>query len=382
MQTTLPPSIRPAWVEIDLKQLEKNFVIINNDRPAHLKILSVIKDQAYGHGAVEVAEMAKKSGVSYFGAVTVDEALELRNAGLTDPILLFGERTSEELELCAVYKFTPCINDPVKAKIFADFSRKSRTSCKIHIEIDSGMSRYGMRWEHALATIDMISRIDGLQIEGLMTHFAMSDESDKSFAMLQLERYQQVVKQVSELDLKIEYLHTSNTGGFLDLPMAHLNMVRMGILPLGVYPSKVCRRIEGLKPVMSVKSKLSAIRTLHPDDKVGYGMRYTADSERRIAVVPIGYGDGYPRVRNQGQMLVGGKRAPIVGGNAMDATMIDITDIPQARLWDEVVLMGDQGNESISVHEIAETKGSVSYDILTGWRSRLPRIYVRGTGHV
>ena len=376
MQTILPPSIRPARVEIDLGQLEKNFVIINNDRPAHVKILSVIKDQAYGHGAVEVAEVAKKSGVSFFGAVTVDEALELRNAGLADPILLFGERTSEELELCAVYNFTPCINDSEKAKIFAEFSQKSKTPGKIHIEIDSGMSRYGVRWEHALSTIDKISRIDGIQIEGLMTHFAMSDESDKSFAMLQLERYQQVVKQVKKLNLTIEYLHTSNTGGFLDLPMAHLNMVRMGILPLGVYPSKVCRQIDGLKPIMSVKSKLSAIRTLQPGDKVGYGMRYTAKSERKIAVVPIGYGDGYPRVRNQGQMLVGGKRAPIIGGNAMDATMIDITEIPQARLWDEVVLMGEQCNESISVHEIAETKGSVSYDILTGWRSRLPRVYV------
>jgi len=166
-----------------------------------------------------------------------------------------------------------------------------------------------------------------------------------------------------------------NSGGFLDLPGAHFDMVRVGILALGVYPSSVCRRLDGLAPIMTVKARIAAIQKLQPGDSVGYGMRYTAGSPRRVAVLPLGYGDGFPRVRNQGGALIHGQRAAMVGGVAMDALMVDITDIPRARLWDEAVLMGWQGDEEISVHDLAKLKNSVSYDILPGWRARLPRIY-------
>lgn len=209
-----------------------------------------------------------------------------------------------------------------------------------------------------------------------MSHFAMSDEEDKSFAILQLQRFQKILNALAAQHIQPKYIHVCNTGGFLDLPVAHFNMVRLGILPLGVYPSKVCRRISGLKPVMSVKSRIAAIQDISPGDTVGYGMRYKATSPRRIATLPFGYGDGYPRVRNQGSVLIHGKRAHIVGGNAMDAMLVDITNIPAAKLWDEVVVMGKQDKDEITVHEIANLKNSVSYDILAGWRWRLPRIYL------
>jgi alanine racemase len=150
----------------------------------------------------------------------------------------------------------------------------------------------------------------------------------------------------------------------------------LGLLPLGVFPSAVCRRIPGIEPVMTVKARIAAIQQLQPGESVGYGMRYVAPSPRRIAVLPIGYGDGFPRVRNQGFALIHGRRAPLVGGTTMDALMVDITGLPEAQLWDEAVLMGRQGQEEISVHEVAKLKNSVSYDVLTGWRSRLPRIYL------
>jgi alanine racemase len=153
-------------------------------------------------------------------------------------------------------------------------------------------------------------------------------------------------------------------------------MVRMGILPLGVFPSAVCRRIAGIAPVMSVKARIASIQHLHAGDHVGYGMRYTASERRRIAVLPIGYGDGFPRVRNLGQVLIHGRRAPIVGGVAMDALTVDITEIPEAQLWDVAVLMGEQGGDEISVHDIAKIKNSASYDVLCSWRGRLPRIYL------
>jgi alanine racemase len=167
-----------------------------------------------------------------------------------------------------------------------------------------------------------------------------------------------------------------NSGGLLDLPQAHFDMVRTGILPLGVYPSQVCRRISGIEPIMSVKAKIVAIQNIQAGDKVGYSMHYTAPEPRKVGVLALGYGDGFPRVRNQGDVLIHGQRAPIVGGNAMDAMMVDLSDIPQSQVGDDVVVMGSQGEETISVHELAKLKGSVSYDILTNWSWRLPRVYV------
>jgi alanine racemase len=175
--------------------------------------------------------------------------------------------------------------------------------------------------------------------------------------------------------------HISNSGGLVDLHDAHYDMVRLGILPLGVFPSKVCRRIEGIEPVMSVKTRIVHIQRLQAGDKVGYGMRYTAPDNRTIAVLPVGYGDGFPRVRNEGAVLIQGKRAPLVGGVSMDAITVDITEIPQAKLWDEAVIMGKDGSETIDVHEVAALKKSVSYDVLTNWRHRLQRVYVRGSAN-
>jgi alanine racemase len=211
-----------------------------------------------------------------------------------------------------------------------------------------------------------------------MTHFAQSDEADKSFARLQQSRFYEVLDAMARRSVKVRYRHLCNSGGFLDLPDAHHEMVRVGILLYGVFPSLVCRRIPGIEPVMSIKARIAAIRRLKPGDVVGYGMRYTAPDERQIAVLPIGYGDGFPRVRNQGYALLHGRRAPILGGIAMDALTVDITGIPEARMWDEAVLMGRQGNEEITARDIAALKNSVTYDVLTSWRLRLRRKCVNG----
>ena len=183
---------------------------------------------------------------------------------------------------------------------------------------------------------------------------------------------------LAQKQIPVKLRHACNSGGFLDLPQAHLDMVRVGILLYGVFPSTVCRQIPGIEPVMSVKAKIAAIQKLKPGEVVGYGMRYTAPGERRIAILPIGYGDGFPRVRNEGCALIHGKRAPLIGGIAMDALMVDITDIPQAQMWDEAVLMGKQGGDEITVRDLAKLKNSVTYDVLTNWRLRLRRKSVNG----
>jgi alanine racemase len=246
----------------------------------------------------------------------------------------------------------------------------------VHLKINTGMNRYGVRWDEAATLAERIAATPSLVLEGALSHFAQSDETDKTFALCQLARFQNAINGISERGIDLKFRHLCNSGGFLDLPEAYFDMVRLGILPLGVFPSAVCRRIPGVEAVMSVKARIAAIQKLQPGDSVGYGMRFTANTPRRIAVLPIGYGDGFPRVRNQGFALIHGHRAPLVGGVAMDAITVDITDIPAAQLWDEAVLMGRQGEEEITVHEMARLRNSVSYDVLTSWRGRLPRIYV------
>lgn len=366
---------RPAWVEIDRAQLRENFKIIFADTPQPLEILSVVKDDAYGHGAAEVAKIAVESGASFLGVSNIDEAAEIRDAGIVTPMLLFGENQPEEIPYMVEHGVTPCLNRLETAHAFSKLAVEQQRQIKVHVKIETGMGRYGVRWTEALPFLEALKQLPGLRVEGIMSHFARSDEFDKQFADLQLARFREVLDAAAKAGFRFDIKHLCNTGGFLDLPHAHFDMARIGILPLGVYPSQVCRRIPGLKPVMSVKSKISAIRRLEPGDNVGYGLRYQADARRMVAVIPLGYGDGYPRVRNEGHVLIRGRRAPVVGGNSMDNTMVDVTEIPGVQIWDEVVLMGDQGEETISVHDIAAWKKTVSYEVLANWRNRLPRIY-------
>lgn len=367
--------VRPAWIEIDLDQLHRNFALIRADLPANLRFLMVVKDNAYGHGAVEIAQAAINAGACMLGTVTVDEALQLRQNGISTPILVMGERTDAELAECIAHNLTPCINDVHTAAKLAKLAEQQRRQVDFHIEVDTGMSRYGVRWSKAAAVIAELNQITSLRLQGVMSHFAMSDELDKTFANQQLQRFEDMLAQLTARNISIPTRHMCNTGGFLDLPHAHFDMVRLGILPLGVYPSAVCRRIAGIAPIMAVKTRIAAIQELAIGDSVGYGMCYTAEKPHRLAVLPIGYGDGYPRVRNQGEVLIHGQRARIIGGNAMDAMMVDLSAMPQAQRWDEVVLQGKQGNDEISVHDIAKLKDTVSYDVLSGWRERLPRVY-------
>ena len=367
---------RPAWVEIDLRRFRRNFEVINRDKPKGLQLVSVIKDEAYGHGACEAAKIALGSGASFLALSTVEEAIVLRDRGIKARILLLGDRHEHELPWCVDHGLTCCVSEPYGVARLGKLAAQKGKRVPVHLKVNTGMNRYGVRWNEAASLASLIGSTKSLYLEGMLSHFAQSDELDKTFALLQLARFQEARNAILALGMPLKFSHLCNSGGFLDLPQAYFDMVRIGILTLGVYPSSVCRRIPGIEAVMSVKARIAGIQNLQPGDTVGYGMRFAAQSPRRIAVLPIGYGDGFPRVRNQGCALLHGRRAPIVGGIAMDALTVDITDIPEARMWDEAVLMGQQGNEEISVHEVAKLKNSVSYDVLTSWRGRLPRIYV------
>ncbi|MBN2506628.1 MAG: alanine racemase [Verrucomicrobia bacterium] len=375
----LPLSVwrRSAWVEIDCAQLRRNFEIIHAQKPPALRLLAVVKDNAYGHGAAEVARAALASGAWGLGVTTLDEAVELRTLGIEAPILLLGERTPDELPACLAHRLRLSVGEMRVLRRLARLARHTDREVPVHLKIDTGMSRYGVRWDEAADAVKTAAAIRGIRLEGLMSHFAMSDEADKSFALEQLARFEQVLGKLADSGGPPLVRHFCNTGGFLDLPQAWFDMVRLGILPLGVYPSKTCRRLPGLKPVMSVKARIVSVRDLQPGDHYGYGLRYRATSPRRIAVVPVGYGDGFPRLRNEGCVLVHRRRAPLIGSVAMDAMAVDVTDIPEAQLFDDVVLMGQDGAEEITANEIAAWKHSVCYDVLSGWRSRLPRVCVQ-----
>ncbi len=367
---------RSAWVEIDVARLRRNFALINQDKPPVVGLLSVVKDAAYGHGAVVVAQAALEAGAACLGVNTIEEAVELREAGIIAPILLLGERHPDELPSCVEHRLTVSVGEMEIADRLNALATAHGRRLPIHLKIDTGMSRFGVRWESAVEIAVALLERRGLELEGLMSHFAMSDEADKSFARVQLSRFEQVVAGLEKRGIRTCWQHICNSGGLLDLPDAHFNLVRTGILPLGVFPSAVCRRIAGIEPVMSVKARIVSLHPMRVGDTYGYGMRYRAEGTRRVAVLPLGYGDGFPRLRNEGHVLVHGSRAPIIGSVAMDSMGIDLTDIPQAQLWDEVVVMGTQGGEEISAHDIARWKRTVSYEVLTGWRSRLPRVCV------
>jgi alanine racemase len=371
-----PP--RPAWTEIDLGKLRRNLQLIRGELPKNVQLMAVVKDEAYGHGALDVARVAVEEGAWGFGLSTLEEAMTLRDAGVTAPLLLLGERQEAELEWCAAHNLTICVNEIHNVRALAKIAAKFGKQVPVHVKIHTGMSRYGVRWDEALPLVEKIVAEKSLSLEGVMTHFSQSDETEKTFANLQFARFNEVLQAMEQKKISAKLRHTCNSGGFLDLPHTHLDMVRVGILLYGVFPSLVCRKIPGIEPVMSVKAKIAAIQKLKPGEVVGYGMRYTAASERRIAILPIGYGDGFPRVRNEGCALIHGRRAPLLGGIAMDALMVDITDIPQAQMWDEAVIMGRQGGEEITVRDIAKLKNSVTYDVLTGWRLRLRRKSVNG----
>ena len=369
-----PP--RPAWIELDLAQLRRNLRSIREALPPEVTWLSVVKANAYGHGMLTMARETLAGGAKCLGVATLGEGMGLRQAGITAPILLMGDRHPDELPCCLEYRLDTCIGDLDLARRLDDLARMAQQVAPVHLKLNTGMNRFGVPWQSAAAAAAALTRLPGLRLVGVMSHFAMSDEPDKTFALEQLRRFEAALQAIAGLRIPAGIRHLCNTGGFLDLPSAHFDRVRLGILPTGVYPSASCRRLPGLAPVMSLKARFTAVRELEPDDIYGYGLRYRAPARQRIGVLPLGYGDGYPRLRNQGAVLVHGRRAPIIGGVAMDAIGVNLTHLPQARLWDEAVLMGRQGADEISAREIAEWGGTVCYDILAGWRARLPRVHL------
>ncbi len=376
MNSHRPQPPRSAWIEVDLAVLAENFRRIRAELPADTRLLYVLKDDAYGMGAVPAAQVALANGASMLAVFTLGEAAELRDSGITAPILLLGERLPDELPWVLDLGVETCVGRIEIARALHELGLRRGRPVPVHVKVNSGMNRFGFPWRDAAEWSHQLSALGGLDFAGVLGHFAQSDELDKTFARTQIERFENSVALLRAAGVRPRAVQHCNSGGFLDLQEAHFDVVRVGLLAQGVYPSSVCRRLPGLQPVLSLKARIATTQHLEPGDTVGYGMRWKAERPSRIGVLSVGYGDGFPRVRNEGRALVCGRSAPIVGGITMDALMIDLTELPEAAVGDEAVLLGRQGDAEIPVQELATLKRSVSYDVLVGWRSRLPRRYI------
>lgn len=369
---------RPAWAEIDLDALRHNVREIRRIVKPGTGLMAVVKANAYGHGVVPVCRAALDSGVSWLGVALLQEALQLRRSGITAPIVVLGYTPDEDAAEVVANDISQTVFTVENALVLAAAARKIGRKARVHIKIDTGMSRLGFPVsQETLQAILRLAGIPELAVEGIYTHFATSDEADKSFVKEQFARFRWILGKLEEMGLAIPWKHCANSGAVIDLPETHLDLVRPGIILYGHYPSDQVRHdTVDLKPVMSLKARVAFVKEVPANTSISYGRIYYTSRTSRIATIPLGYADGYLRLlSNRGEVLVHGRRAPVVGRVCMDQMMVDVTDIPGVVQGDEVVLMGRQGSEEITAEELAKRLGTVNYELLCMISERVPRVY-------
>lgn len=364
---------RPLWAEIDLDSLERNVRELCR-RAKGAALLAVVKANAYGHGAVPVARAALAAGAQRLGVICVDEGEELRRAGIDAPILVMGHTPPAQAEAVVELGLTPTVNSQQLGLALSRFASLRDAEQPVHLKVETGLNRYGLLPEEAVALAEWLQTLPGLRVEGLFTHFASGDESDKTYTMQQFATFMEVANRLPWIPLR----HVANTGTLLDMPDLSLELVRPGIGIYGCYPSTEVSHSVELRPVLSLKSRVTRLKRLDPGETVSYGRTWTAPRPSTVALLMCGYGDGLRRaLSNRGSVLVRGQRAPIVGRVAMDMSVADVTNIRDVTLDDEVVIIGRQGSEEITADEIAQLCDTISYEILTGITARVPRLYLR-----
>ena len=363
--------------DIDLSAIRKNIETMRGYIPEGKKLLAVIKANAYGHGAVEVAR-AVDDMTEYFGVAFIDEAVELRKAGMDKPILILGHTDESLFETLVDYDITQTIYSYQQAKVLSDVAVSKRKTAKVHIKLDTGMNRIGFPCEReSVEPIVRIGHLPGLDVEGVYTHYFLADAKDKSAAHKQLGKYTDMLHLLEEEGMTFALRHISNSAGIMEMPNDIYDMVRSGIATYGLYPSEEMNKEACvLYPAMQLVSHITHVKMVPKGETVGYGGTYTLPEDKMIATVEVGYADGYPRaLSNKGRMLVHGEFAPIVGRVCMDQTMIDVSHIPDVKVGDEVVLVGIQGDNRISVEELSGMSESFNYEFVCDVNRRVPRVF-------
>jgi len=369
-----------SWAEINLDNIAHNVREIRkivNDRTA---ILGVVKADAYGHGAIEVAKTLLDNGVSHLAVSMLDEAIQLRLNGVEVPILILSYTDPVRAEEIINYNVTQTVFSHDLAEALSDTAVRMGRKVKIHIKIDTGMTRVGfMPGFNAIRDVVEISRLPRIIIEGLFTHFASADEEDKTYTYTQFERFMSIVAELRRIGIHIPMKHVANSAATINFPEMHMDMVRPGIILYGLYPSDYVNKDRiSLKPAMSLKANVILVKDVEQNTPISYGRVFKTQRYSKIATIPIGYADGYSRLlTGKARVLVNGEFAPVVGTICMDQCMIDITDLKgEVKTGDEVVLFGKQGNNEIKVEEIASLMGTINYEIISLVGKRIPRVYL------
>ncbi len=368
--------MRPTRAEINLNALRFNVEGVRRKVGAGVKIMGIVKANAYGHGIVGIAHALTRFGVDYLGVGFLEEGVELRNQGISAPILVLGGVVGSQIHQFLSYDLDITIASIEIAELInGEAQSNGGKRVRAHLKIDTGMERIGVHAENAMPFIERVCGLKNIEVAGLYSHFATADESDKTFAQEQLLRFTAVLECVRQKGIEIPFQHIANSGGILDLPQSYFSMVRPGIMLYGIYPSEETSESIPLQPVLSLRSRVVFLKEVSEGTSISYGRKFTTAHRTRIATVPIGYGDGYSRLlTNDVDVLIRGKRYPVVGTICMDQIMVDVGIDSNVHVGMDVTLIGDDGDEMISGWEISNKLKTIPYEVLTNIAARVPRV--------
>jgi alanine racemase len=367
-----------TWAEIDLKAIRNNIKNIKKLLQPGTNLMSIVKANAYGHGMVKVAQTSIEEGADFLGVADLDEAMELREAGISTPVLVLGHIPGECAEIAVANNIRPAIFSLSAAIDFSHAATRLGRPARIHIKIDTGMSRLGFPTEEkAFNTILEISKLPGIILEGIFTHFAIADITDKTFTYKQAELFKNTILELEKRGLKIPLQHIGNSAAIMDLPEAHLNMVRAGIITYGLYPSQDVKTERlNLIPAMRLISRVSMIKKIPEGQSVSYGRTFTSPKELTVATIQAGYADGYNRLlSNRAWAVIKGQKIPLIGRVCMDQCMFDVSGVEGIKEGDEVILFG-RPDDGVTVDDLAEIIGTINYELVCLITSRVPRVYI------
>ncbi|OAT81077.1 alanine racemase [Desulfotomaculum copahuensis] len=371
---------RPVWAEVDLNAVAHNVKQIKRLLKPGTQMMAVVKADAYGHGASSVAQTALLSGADRLAVAILSEALALRESGITAPILILGYTPPEQSCLLVANEITQTVFTVEMARAISRAAQKAGKTAKVHLKIDTGMSRIGVTPEEAPGFAAAVADLPGLEVEGAFTHMAVADEADKTYTRWQFGRFMQAVQGIAARGINIPLKHVANSPTTLDLPEMHLDMVRPGIIIYGLWPSLEVKHEIDLKPAMQLKARVAYVKEVPAGTSVSYGRTFTTSAPSIIATLPIGYADGWSRLlSSKAEVLIHGRRVPLIGRVCMDQCMIDVTGVPDVRAGDEAVLFGCQDGQCLPVEEVAAKMGTINYEMVCLISKRVPRRYVFGT---
>jgi alanine racemase len=370
-------SLRPTFAEIDLEAIAQNIRAIKT-RVHPAQVMAVVKADGYGHGAAAVARAALENGATYLGVALAEEGIALRRQGFLEPILVFGGVFEEQLLDVLKYKLEVTVYADQLARALSKIAASFQQTARIHVKVDTGMGRVGVEWENAVKFIKQIKKLDGIDLHGLYTHFATSDERDKAYANLQFARFKEIIQQLENEQIQIPLKHAANSGAILDLPETYLDMVRPGVMMYGYYPSTETTESIPITPAMTLKSRVSYIKQVPENTSISYGRKYITSKPTKIATIPLGYADGYNRLlTNRAQVTIRGKKFPLVGRVCMDLILVDIGLNNEIQVGDEVILFGKPEANAMTIYDICKLIETIPYEVTCWISSRVPRVYIK-----